>query len=125
MIVCVLPFGPAGAAPDGDRTLVILPFENNSVTTPETYDPLKSGLSVMLMTELANSEAAFTLVEREKIRALLDEITLGQTGVIDASTAVKMGKMLGAHHRFRCFYGDGEKRPYRVTTQVAPPWSHH
>jgi len=96
VMACVLPVAPAGASPDGDRTLAILPFENNSVTTPETYDPLKSGLSVMLMTELANSGAAFKLVEREKIRALLDEIALGQTGVIDASTAVKMGKMLGA-----------------------------
>lgn len=96
IMACALPVGPAYAAPDGDVTLAILPFENNSVTTTETYDPLKSGLSVMLTTELANSGAAFKLVEREKIRALLDEMALGQTGVIDGSTAVKMGKMLGA-----------------------------
>lgn len=96
MIVCASLVHAADPAPSRDRTLAILPFENNSITTPETYNPLRSGLSVMLMTELANSGVSFKLVERDKIRSLIDEMSLGQTGVIDPATAAKMGKLLGA-----------------------------
>ncbi|MDY6905403.1 MAG: CsgG/HfaB family protein [Thermodesulfobacteriota bacterium] len=79
------------------RTMAILPFENNSITDAQKYNPLCNGLSVMLMTELSNiSTEAFKLIEREKIRALLDEIALGQTGTIDPSTAARIGKLLGA-----------------------------
>ncbi|MDY6823794.1 MAG: CsgG/HfaB family protein [Thermodesulfobacteriota bacterium] len=79
------------------RTLAILPFENNSVTDARKYDPLCNGLSVMLMTELSNVDTdAFKLIEREKIRALLEEISLGQTGAVDPSTAARVGKLLGA-----------------------------
>ncbi len=84
------------AAEARQSTLAILPFDNNSVTEAEKYDPLRNGLSVMLMAELSNTDAAFKLVERAQIKALLDEISLGQTGAIDAATAAKLGKLLGA-----------------------------
>ncbi|MFZ5562662.1 MAG: CsgG/HfaB family protein [Thermodesulfobacteriota bacterium] len=96
MLACASVVQAAEPAPTQDRTLAILPFENNSVTDPATYDPLKSGLSVMLITELANSGVSFKLVERDRIRALIDEMSLGQTGVIDPATAARMGKLLGA-----------------------------
>ncbi|MFO8047516.1 MAG: CsgG/HfaB family protein, partial [Desulfosudaceae bacterium] len=89
---------PVAARPaETVRTLAILPFENNSVTGAEQLAPLCNGLPVMLMTELSNADTkAFKLIEREKIKALLDEISLGQSGAIDSATAVKVGKLLGA-----------------------------
>ena len=78
------------------KTLAILPFENNSVTDPELYQPLTKGLSAMLITDLENNIGTLKLIERDKIQALLKEIALSQSGSIDQSTAIKAGKILGA-----------------------------
>ena len=80
----------------GEVTLVILPFENNSVTDPERFAPLSKGLAAMLITDLSNSETRLKLVEREKIQALLKEIALSQSGSVDESTGIEAGKVLGA-----------------------------
>ncbi|MCK5341489.1 MAG: hypothetical protein KAJ60_10460 [Desulfobulbaceae bacterium] len=77
-------------------TLAILPFENNSVTDPQTYDPLCKGLSAMLITDLSNAGTSLKLIERGKIQSLLKEIALSQTGSIDHSTAISAGRILGA-----------------------------
>jgi len=78
------------------KTLAILPFENNSVTEPEKYDPLSKGLSAMLITDLAGSSDDLKIIEREKIAAIIKEIALGQSGSVDESTAIEVGKILGA-----------------------------
>lgn len=78
------------------KTLAILPFENNSITEPEKYDALSKGLAAMLITDLTNSGGTVKIIEREKIAALLKEIALGQSGSVDQSTAIEVGKVLGA-----------------------------
>ena len=78
------------------KTLAILPFENNSVTDAERFAPLSKGLPAMLTTDLNRNGAGLKLIERDKIQALLKEIAFGQTGVVDESQAVKVGKILGA-----------------------------
>jgi TolB-like protein len=80
----------------GDITLVILPFENNSVTDTQRFEPLSKGLSAMLITDLSNSKTRLKVVEREKIQAILKEIALGQSGAVDESTAIEAGRILGA-----------------------------
>lgn len=78
------------------KTLAILPFENNSITDPEKYSPLSNGLAAMLITDLNKNRSVLQVIERNKIKALLKEIALGQTGAIDESAAIKAGKILGA-----------------------------
>jgi TolB-like protein len=78
------------------KTLAILPFENNSVTDPERFAPLSKGLAAMLITDLKNSGTLIKIIEREKIQALLKEVALSQSGSIDKSTAVEVGRILGA-----------------------------
>lgn len=78
------------------ETLAILPFENNSVTEPERFEPLSKGLAAMLTTDLNKNGSALKLIERSKIQALLKEIALNQTGSVDNATAVQVGKILGA-----------------------------
>ena len=93
----VTPPGPrAAAVGDVPKTLAILPFENNSVTEPERFAPLTKGLAAMLTTDLKNSGTALKLIEREKIQALLKEVALSQSGSVDKSTAVQVGRILGA-----------------------------
>jgi len=78
------------------KTLAILPFENNSVTDPEKYEPLSRGLSAMLITDINQGQSALKVIERNKIAELLKEIALSQTGSVEESTAIKAGKILGA-----------------------------
>jgi TolB-like protein len=78
------------------KTLAILPFENNSVTDAERFEPLSRGLAAMLITDLQQSGTTVKIIERERIQALLKEIALGQSGVLDQETAVEVGRILGA-----------------------------
>ncbi len=38
------------------------------------------------------------LVERQRLKALMDEIGLSMTGAVDERTALRVGKLLGANH---------------------------
>ena len=51
----------------------------------------------MMTTELGNARL-FNLLEREKLDYLADEIRLGQSGLVDQSTAPKVGKLKGAEY---------------------------
>lgn len=76
-------------------TLAVLYFENNSIADKEKLDPLGKGMASMLITELTKIKA-FKVVERERLNDVLAELKLAQTGVIEQSTAQKIGKLLGA-----------------------------
>lgn len=52
-------------------------------------------ISEMFTTEVANSEA-FKIIERDQLKKVLDEIAVGQSGIIDTSDARQLGKILGA-----------------------------
>jgi TolB-like protein len=57
--------------------------------------PELSSISEMFTTEVANSEA-FKIIERDQLKKVLDEIAVGQSGIIDTSDARQLGKILGA-----------------------------
>jgi TolB-like protein len=77
-------------------TLAIFPFENNSVTEPAKYEPLKKGLSAMLITDLIQKQSSLKIIERDKIESILKEISLSQSGSVDEATAIQAGRLLGA-----------------------------
>lgn len=88
--------GPGPAIDEIPKTMAILPFENNSVTDPQRFEPLSRGLAAMLITDLQQSAGAMTIIEREKIQSLLKEVALSQSGSVDKATAVRVGRILGA-----------------------------
>jgi curli biogenesis system outer membrane secretion channel CsgG len=51
----------------------------------------------MMTTELHNS-GLFSLMERERLDYIADEIRLGQSGLMDPSTAPEIGKIKGAQY---------------------------
>jgi TolB-like protein len=75
------------------NTVSILYFENQT-RRPE-LDPLQKGLALMLITDLSKIDG-LQVVERNRIQALLDELALGASGLVDRSTAPRLGRMLGA-----------------------------
>ena len=74
------------------RKIAVLYFENH---TSETYDRFVRGLSDMLMTSLGETEK-LTIIERVQIDKAMENISLELSGLIDAKTAVEVGKWLGA-----------------------------
>lgn len=78
------------------KTLAIFPFENNSLTDKERYTALSKGLAAMLITDLSKTGTSLKVIERENIKALIEEMAFSESGVVDESTAVKLGKVLGA-----------------------------
>ncbi len=83
---------PVSAA-DKFRRIAVMPFENT--TRDKTVDWLGGGIAETLTTELGRI-SDFTLVERNRLNDALKEIKLGQSAAVDAATAQRMGKILGA-----------------------------
>src|SRR3989442_11503684 len=75
----------------------------------ENFDGLQGGIPGMLSSELG-ANPAVRLVEREQVQHLLDEQNLGAAGRVDAQTAAKIGKIVGAKYAitgmFMDFSGD-------------------
>ena len=80
------------AAPN---TLAVLAFRNKTGQT--SLDPLQKGFAFMLMTDLHQVEG-IKLVERVKLQAILEELHLGASGIVDSNTSPQVGKLLGASY---------------------------
>lgn len=86
------------AAPDTRPTVAVIDFTNSAVGRLNAdMEPLRAGIAGMLITELAGNEG-IRVVEREQLKAVLDELQLGQTQTVDPQAAVRLGKLLNAHH---------------------------
>jgi TolB-like protein len=75
------------------NTVAVLYFSNR--TGKSDIDPLQKGFALMLMTDLSKVKS-LQVVERVRIQALLDEMTLGKSGLSEPGTAPRMGKLLAA-----------------------------
>ncbi len=78
------------------ETIAVMYFDNHSISEDqEKLDPLCKGLMSMMIQDITKSEA-LRVVERDRINFLVDELKLQQSDLTDKSTAVKMGKLVGA-----------------------------
>ena len=80
------------SAPD---TVAVLYFCNE--TGWSDLDPLQKGLTIMLMTDLSKLKD-IKVVERVKLQALVEELDLGVSGLVESETASRVGRLLGAEH---------------------------
>ena len=98
------------AGQDSRPGIAVLPFENGGSygQDKESFDALQKGIPAMLISELSNNPAA-RLVDRSQTQQLLSEQDLGKEGRVDANTAAKIGKLVGAKYvilgSFIDFYG--------------------
>jgi len=80
----------------GLQTLTIMDFRNSSIYEPERYDPLAKGFPSMMINYL-NGATDLKVIERQRIQWLLNELKLQKkVDIVDQSTAVKVGNLLGA-----------------------------
>jgi TolB-like protein len=70
-------------------------IEFQSLNEEAKKDNLGKIVSEILTTSFVNSES-FKIIEREQLQKVTKEFELGQTGIIDSSSAKQIGKILGA-----------------------------
>ncbi len=91
--------------------IAVFPFNNGGSygQNKEDFAALERGIAGMMISELSKNAGA-RLVERQEIQRLVDEQNLGTAGRVDAQTAAKIGKIVGARYvvlgSFIDFYGD-------------------
>jgi len=83
------------SAVSGGKSVAVLYFQN--LTGNASYNSLQKGLAVMLTTDLAKVPD-FQVIERVRMQALLEEIKLGGSGLVDTETAPRIGRLLGARY---------------------------
>ncbi len=96
---------------DSRPGIAVLPFENGGSfgQGKEDFEALRRGIAGMLTSELSLNPSA-RLVERAEAQHVLDEQNLAAAGRVDAATAAKVGKLVGARYMiagtFIDLYGD-------------------
>jgi len=88
---------PAITHPSGDSKIrmAVLYFDNESITDRKALDPFRKGIADTLISAL-NRTGKFQIVERTRMESMISELKLSQSGMVDASTAQRLGKLLGA-----------------------------
>jgi len=90
---------PVRAAPSNDVSppflIAVFPLEDlrPSGDTEGLGEVLAEGI-----TDGLNRAPGIRVVERQRLKALMDEIGLSMTGAVDEKTALRVGKLLGANH---------------------------
>lgn len=103
---------PAPAeAQDTRPGVAVLPFENGGSygRDREDLEALRRGIAGMLVSELS-ARPGIRLVDRAETQRMLDEQNLAASGRVDAATAARVGRMVGARYlvagTFLDLYGD-------------------
>ncbi|XCN73151.1 MAG: CsgG/HfaB family protein [Candidatus Electrothrix aestuarii] len=76
-------------------SIAVLYFDNRSGR--EELTPLQKGMAVMLIKDLSKLDQV-EVVERTKLQALLDEMELGRSGLMDPETAPEVGVLLRTNY---------------------------
>jgi TolB-like protein len=80
-------------APPLPNTVAVRYFQNK--TGQSEFDPLQKGIPLLLITDLSNVKS-LQVIERVKLQALVEEIGLGTSGLVEFDTAPRVGRLLGA-----------------------------
>ena len=94
--------------------VAVAPFQNKG--SPE-YDPLSTGFAEMVITDLSQVKT-LKVVERIRVQALLNELKLSQSGLVDLNSAPQVGKLLGAGKITSGGFADADKKKLRINLSM-------
>ena len=86
----------AGGWCGGKKIVCVLDLEDKS-DHHSGWHNIGTGVAEMLVTALSETKK-YTLIERSKLDAVMDEQKLGASGAVTAQTAAKIGRLLGAQY---------------------------
>ena len=89
-------------------------FYYQDMTPDKSLAAYQKGLAAMIITDLGKIKS-LKVVERLRLQALLEEMKLGQTGIVDTRSAPRVGRLLGAKN---LVVGSLMKGSLKVTTTV-------
>jgi TolB-like protein len=99
-------------------TVAVLYFNNGAIGTANAeLQPLSKGIADMLIGELA-ANPGIRVVERDQIQKVLEEQKLSTDGKVDNETAVKVGKLVGAHYMVTGGFVTDRSNRMRFTARV-------
>jgi TolB-like protein len=82
-----------GATIGPKTTIAVMPLRFVGADT--SLRPLERGMVDLMITDFAKVKA-LTVLERERVQVLMDEMKLSESGRVEAATAVRSGRMLTA-----------------------------
>ncbi len=81
----------------GRYPIAVMPFTTTTAAAAGTKSAQAATMQALVTSALTNLNDPFiTVVDRDNIQKILDEQKLGMSGVVDESSAVSAGKLLGA-----------------------------
>ncbi|MBU2622126.1 MAG: tetratricopeptide repeat protein [Proteobacteria bacterium] len=83
------------AAKPDTNTVAVCYYQD--LSPDKSLRAFQKGLASMIITDLSKVKSV-RVVERVRLQALLEEMKLGQTGIVDPKTAPRLGKLLGAEN---------------------------
>lgn len=89
--------GPPAPMPSSGDTkirMAVLYFDNESVTDRKGLEPFRKGMADTLISAL-NRTGRFQIMERARMESMMSELKLSQSGLVDASTAQRLGRIMG------------------------------
>jgi len=80
------------------RTIAVCYYDD--LSPDKSLSAFQKGLAAMVITDLSKVRSV-KVVERIRMQALLEEMKLGQTGIVDETTAPRVGRLIGAENLIR------------------------
>ena len=84
---------PTTVQSQGKTVVAVIPFEN--LMKDSSFDWLSGGIAETLIVKLSNVDA-LQMVERIRLKEIMDEMKFAASGLVDEKTAAKVGKLAGA-----------------------------
>lgn len=96
-----------------DSTVAVCYYQD--LSPDKSLSAFQKGLAAMIITDMSKIKS-LKVVERLRLQALLEEMRMGQTGIVDARTAPRVGRLLGAEN---LVVGSIMIGSYKVTTSLS------
>jgi TolB-like protein len=91
-------FAASSVLAQSKPTVAIMYFNDGAIgKAHDELAPLSKGICDVLISEMADNPG-IKVVERDQLQSVLSEQRLAADGTADKATAVKVGKLLSAHH---------------------------
>lgn len=104
-----------GIAPGPPDTVAVTYYRN--LGSPNLA-PLQKGLTALVIADLSEIPG-LRVVERDRLQALLDEMKLSSSGLVDPATATRAGHLLGAGRVVTGSYVDPAANDMRINSALA------
>ena len=98
-------------------TVAVLDFKDNSPFASDDLKPMQQGLANVMITTFSQVNG-LKVVERSQLTAITEEMALGQSGMLDESSAQQVGKLLGAQYLVLGSFMKGMKKDIRIDCRI-------